>query len=497
VTLGNATENATTTTRYQRNNNFSRLQTFPDLRNHRPKDPAPATQISSLPHHTHYCILYGPQRPWRLASYYFKLDNKNLLTFLAPKFFRAKLPDCNYYLRYPDHFQPLYFDPGKSTMPQFMKAPVDRTDIDSPDPTDSMSKKSARLLAKAEAKEAKKVKMLEKAKALVAAAAAETDTVMTDPAPAASPSKHADKRARSDKGNAHLTAATTASSPGEKRKPKAKDKTDLKTPGKGSLEKGKEEGLDKNVQVTPEKEPAAPVDPATIPLPVTPKSNKNNPIDLASPVPGSPMQGVVIDSPPTTPQRRNQNNEPWEAEVINRRDYSVFFDVQMEVPAGTKEEAVGALKDVAVKFFSVLQDADPTAILGNFTSSDNQRALLLPANMPTTITKLGQYFMRARPNPAGGLVYTSVRLAFNGDEVNLLRDTEFELSDLNIRLYRRPLQVPETIRKGWFCGVPSGVCTIALQDLLMTIMRAQQIKGLSEREILHSERIMIALRRHK
>eukprot|EP00978_Attheya_sp_CCMP212_P027953 scaffold95082_cov60-Attheya_sp.AAC.1 len=181
--------------------------------------------------------------------------------------------------------------------------------------------------------------------------------------------------------------------------------------------------------------------------------------------------------------------------TANERDFSVYFDLQMEVEESNKKEAVGKLKDIATKFLSVIQDADPTAILGNFTSSNNQRALLLPEKTPTTVTKLGQFFMRARPNPAGGVVYTAVRIAFNGEESNLMRNTEFELSDLNIRLFRRPLQVKETVRKGWFCGVPSGVCTVALQGVLMAIMREQQIKGLSEREIRNTEPIVMALRR--
>jgi hypothetical protein len=167
----------------------------------------------------------------------------------------------------------------------------------------------------------------------------------------------------------------------------------------------------------------------------------------------------------------------------------------MDVPQSTKEEAVGTLRDIATKFFSIIQDADPTAILGNFTANDCEKALLIPENTPKTITKFGQFYLRARPNPAGGVVYTTIRLNFNGDETDLIRNTEFELSDLNIRLFRRPLQVPETVRKGWFCGVPSGVCTVALQELLMSIMRDQQVKGLSEREIRYTEPVLMALRR--
>eukprot|EP00978_Attheya_sp_CCMP212_P030502 scaffold112299_cov50-Attheya_sp.AAC.1 len=113
-------------------------------------------------------------------------------------------------------------------------------------PTDSVSKKSARLadrqVKNAALKAAKKVQMLADARALVAA----EDTNM-EPAPAASPSKHADKRARSEKGSAHLTAATMAGSPGEKRKPKPKGKE------KGTTEAAKT----KKAQVTPEKEATA------------------------------------------------------------------------------------------------------------------------------------------------------------------------------------------------------------------------------------------------
>eukprot|EP00978_Attheya_sp_CCMP212_P012814 scaffold32021_cov75-Attheya_sp.AAC.1 len=373
-------------------------------------------------------------------------------------------------------------------------------------PTDSVSKKSARLADRqaknAAQKAAKLVKTLADARALVAA----QDTNM-EPAPAASPSKHADKRSRSEKGYAHLTANTTAGSPGDKRKGKAKGKD------KGAPEAAKTT----KAQITPEKDPvpvpkpksvtqAEMSDPVSTPLPVTPtKTTKETPISLMTPgkqanedrlmtprkqddvemTDTNPQQ--VLDAPPT-PKRRN-----WTPDNSNERDASVYFDLQMEVEESNKKEAVGKLKDIAAKFFSVIQDADPTAILGNFTSSDNQRALLVPANTPTTITKLGQFFMRARPNPAGGVIYTAVRIAFNGDESNLMRNTEFELSDLNIRLFRRPLQVQETVRKGWFCGVPSGVCTVALQGVLIAIMRENQIKGLSEREIRNTEPIVMSL----
>eukprot|EP00978_Attheya_sp_CCMP212_P025803 scaffold83784_cov38-Attheya_sp.AAC.1 len=279
-----------------------------------------------------------------------------------------------------------------------------------------------------------------------------------------------------------------------------------------TLAKGKENGTteaakNKKAQVTPEKEATAAnlnetsqparSEATSTPLPATPlkttkeatiiltptKTTKEATIILTT-TPEKKGKVVILKTPekqvdeempdtnpqqdlnaPPTPKRRNWNPET------------------MEVEKSSKEDAVGKLKDIATKFFSVIQDADPTAILGNFTSSDNQRSLLLPAKTPTTITKLGQFFMRARPNPAGGVVYTAVRLAFNGDETNLMRNTELELSDLNIRLFRRPLQVQETVRKGWFCGVPSFVCTVALQSVLMAIMRKNQIKGLSEREI--------------
>jgi hypothetical protein len=349
--------------------------------------------------------------------------------------------------------------------------------------------------------------MVEKAKALVAAAAAETDTVMTDPAPAASPSKHADKRARSEKGISHLTAATTAGSPSEKRKPKAKPKDstkeDLRTPGKETSvattttkEVTPEKGtvVEKSKEATQDGRSVA----ANTPLPKTPtKTTKENPIVLTTP--GTQLEEMPDSNPtqeieaPPTPQKRG--NGIWDPDKVNPRDFSVYYDLQMEVGKSSKEEAVGKLRDIATKFFSVLQDADPTIILGNFTSADNHRALLLPEHTPKTITKLGQYFMRARPNPAGGVVYTAVRIAFNGDEINLTRNTEFELSDLNIRLFRRPLQVQETTRKGWFCGVPSGVCTVALQGILIAIMRENQIKGLTEREIRHAEPIVMSLRR--
>jgi hypothetical protein len=122
-------------------------------------------------------------------------------------------------------------------------------------------------------------------------------------------------------------------------------------------------GLGNKAKVTPEKESVEPSGPpASIPLPATPPKTKNNPIDVdQSPTPElSPITIRMrdIDSPPTTPKRRNQTHTNWDADVINNRDYSVFFDLQMEVPKIVKEEAVGALKDVATKFISVLQDAD-------------------------------------------------------------------------------------------------------------------------------------------
>eukprot|EP00978_Attheya_sp_CCMP212_P022752 scaffold68340_cov27-Attheya_sp.AAC.1 len=78
-------------------------------------------------------------------------------------------------------------------MPKQVKALINRYGKD-PFPTDSMSKKSARLADRQEKKKRdKKDKELKDTLALVAAAEAKN----TETDPTASPSKHADKRSRS------------------------------------------------------------------------------------------------------------------------------------------------------------------------------------------------------------------------------------------------------------------------------------------------------------
>jgi hypothetical protein len=199
---------------------------------------------------------------------------------------------------------------------------------------------------------------------------------------------------------------------------------------------------------------------------------------------------------PRTQSNRTSNNMSLRGNTtMNQRINSTFYDLQLALEESSKSEATQVLQKVCIKFFQILQDADPSVIVGNFTHTDNRCALLEPNKIPSTITKLGQYFFRARPNPAGVTAYTSIRLSFDGDEDSLLQQTEFELSDNNIRLYRRPLQVAETIRKCWLCGVPSSVDLQHLQASLLTIMRENQVQGLSVDEINQTREIPMALRR--
>jgi hypothetical protein len=199
---------------------------------------------------------------------------------------------------------------------------------------------------------------------------------------------------------------------------------------------------------------------------------------------------------PRTQSNRTSNNMSLRADTnMNERANFFFYDLQLALEESSKSEATQVLQKVCIKFFQILQDADPSVVIGNFTHTDNRCALVDPNKTPSTITKLGQYFFRARPNPAGGTAYTSIRLSFDGDEDSLLQQTEFELSDNNIRLYRRPLQVAETIRKCWLCGVPTSVDLQHLQASLLTIMRDNQVQGLSAEEITQTREIPMALRR--
>ena len=65
--------------------------------------------------------------------------------------------------------------------------------------------------------------------------------------------------------------------------------------------------------------------------------------------------------------------------------------------------------------FNILQDADSSIILTQVLGKENYEAILIPSNIPTTITKLTQYFDRLFPNNKVGNLNLSIRLACNSD----------------------------------------------------------------------------------
>jgi hypothetical protein len=106
---------------------------------------------------------------------------------------------------------------------------------------------------------------------------------------------------------------------------------------------------------------------------------------------------------------------------------------------------VATFKEILTK----LQECDPSLILYTW-SDDNLAHISKPSQVPRTISDLRRYISRARPLPAGGSLYTSIRLGHTQPmKDRIIADMGWWLEKQKHGLYLRPIQAENTEVVGW------------------------------------------------
>ena len=102
------------------------------------------------------------------------------------------------------------------------------------------------------------------------------------------------------------------------------------------------------------------------------------------------------------------------------------------------------------KWFTKMRELDESFILVPWKKEEVQKPLIrLPAKIPTTMSKMKVYFNRVQARSGGGRTYTDVYVQHSVPIDDLRGDAEWFLTENNMGMYHKKLQVEATSQMGW------------------------------------------------
>ena len=139
------------------------------------------------------------------------------------------------------------------------------------------------------------------------------------------------------------------------------------------------------------------------------------------------------------------------------RDKQSYLRVILELKKSSN--GLKTYMDELTRFLGVLQDSDSSIVILNYREEvtitsdmvaiDKNKVLAKKEDMPKTITKLGKYFNQGRPDNQGGKVYINIRIAHTEEIELILEETEYELQEMESRMFLQTIQHHDSIIIGW------------------------------------------------
>jgi hypothetical protein len=157
------------------------------------------------------------------------------------------------------------------------------------------------------------------------------------------------------------------------------------------------------------------------------------------------------NTPNTVPGEENSTQPPNSNSIPSSkkitRKHSFFFNLKIDLQKHASPTT--ELRNKLVTFFTLIKQADSTAIVCLHNTTDCKDALLAPRDLPKSVGDLRLYFDRVFPVEKGGQTYPGVRLAMDGCRERLMQHTEYDLRAGGINMWYRSIQSKSVI-KGYY-----------------------------------------------